>query len=327
MFRLGISFQKKSVKLYSDFYKADIIIASPLGLRTITGTKEDKKRDYDFLSSIEMVILDSSETLLMQNVEHLETLFSSMNLFPERTRETDFSRLKTVYADGKAKYLRQTIIFSEINSVLLQKIFLRSSHNSKKLKVERTDRTIAISKVTSGTIKQVFYQINWNKIETAADDMFVHFCDEVLPELVSSKKTGICIYVASYFDFIRLRNYLEKKKKASLAHLCEYTPDPDITRDRSDFYHEKASIILYTERLHFYKRLFLKGIKHIIFYGLPSISKTYHEMINQIDIRDRENATCISLYNKMEWVKLERIVGKKRSKKMIKSEKKMYMFY
>ena len=38
-FRLGISISKNLVKLYTDFYQSDIIIASPLGLRLATKIK------------------------------------------------------------------------------------------------------------------------------------------------------------------------------------------------------------------------------------------------------------------------------------------------
>jgi U3 small nucleolar RNA-associated protein 25 len=33
---------KMSIKLYEQFYKSDILIASPLGLRTITGQEQDE---------------------------------------------------------------------------------------------------------------------------------------------------------------------------------------------------------------------------------------------------------------------------------------------
>jgi U3 small nucleolar RNA-associated protein 25 len=59
-FRIGVSLGKKAIKLYTAFENSDVIISSPLGLQMLMGGEEQetKKRELDFLSSIEILILD-----------------------------------------------------------------------------------------------------------------------------------------------------------------------------------------------------------------------------------------------------------------------------
>ena len=106
-FRLGISLTRTTVNLYAEFYSADILIVSPLGLRLIIGADGEKHQEYDFLSSIEVCILDQSEAYLMQNWDHVMAMMAHTNLQPKETRNTDFSRLQRWSAEGKAGTFRR----------------------------------------------------------------------------------------------------------------------------------------------------------------------------------------------------------------------------
>ena len=76
--RCALRLTKKAAKLYSSFYSADLILASPLGLRSLLdggGAKgKDSKRtrgaqdgaDADWLSSIELTLLPYADVMLMQ---------------------------------------------------------------------------------------------------------------------------------------------------------------------------------------------------------------------------------------------------------------------
>lgn len=64
-----------AVKLYSDFLQSDIVVASPIALATKLSDeqKEEEGGPADFLSSIEIAVVDRADVLLMQNWAHVVT--------------------------------------------------------------------------------------------------------------------------------------------------------------------------------------------------------------------------------------------------------------
>lgn len=86
-FKIGVKLTKKSVRLFEAFYGADLIVASPLGLRLaiekegqvvaaclspISMANHVLRSNADFLSSIEIVVVDQIDALLMQNWDHVQ---------------------------------------------------------------------------------------------------------------------------------------------------------------------------------------------------------------------------------------------------------------
>lgn len=326
-FRIGVAFMRRAVKLYADFYAADILIASPLGIRTIIGGEGEKHRDYDFLSSIEVLILDQADVFLMQNWEHVQDVFQHLHLQPKESHNTDFSRVRMWSLDSLSKFYRQTMMFSSFTTPELNSVYNKHFLNyAGKVKIKLTSIPGAVRQVVK-QIPQVFHKIDSESMVDAADKRFDYFIKKVLPEFKGSLTSQTAIFIPSYFDFVRIRNYF-KKEDLDFLQINEYSERSNISRSRTQFHQKKFHFLLFTERFYFFYRYRIRGIKHIIFYQLPLYPVFYPEIVNFMDTDaddQSESAMCTVLYNKYDSNRLESITGTQRCKQMLSSSKPVHM--
>ncbi|CAG8522914.1 5532_t:CDS:10 [Paraglomus brasilianum] len=252
MFRFGIKFTRKTVKFYAKFYTSDIIIASPLGLRTVIGGEEDRKRDFDFLSSIEIVVLDQCNAFLMQNWDHVEHIFEHLNLIPKEAHDCDFSRVKNWYLDDRSKYLRQTIVLSDFLTPEMNSLFNKRMLNiAGKLKMRQTYEGAILDVIPD--VNQIFMRIDCSSMKEADDARFKYFVEKTFPTLRQMYKAHFAVFIPSYFDYVRVRNYFQDNEY-SFTSLQDYSSGSDISRARSHFFNGHRSYLLLTERFHFFRR-------------------------------------------------------------------------
>ncbi|CAG0883405.1 unnamed protein product [Darwinula stevensoni] len=282
-FNVGLNITKSAIRLFSDLKTADIIVASPLGLRVLIGAEGDKERKTDFLASIEILILDQPEVFLMQNWEHMTQLFKSLHLQPRDTKEIDFSRVRMWSINGWARYYCQTLIFTSIITPEILSVFNRHCTNYEGKLCTANPITVGSVSQVIVQVPQVFQKFLSTDPQSDPDDRFQFFINKVLPQYKESLMAHTMIYIPSYFDFVQLRNYF-KKEEISFTQLCEYSDPDKIARARNRFYHSKRHFLLYSERLHFYKRYCIKGIRHLIFYGLPTFPNFYSEILNFMQV-------------------------------------------
>ena len=336
MFRLGIKFTRKTVKYFAQFYNSDIIFASPLGLRMALGMEDSKKKDCDFLSSIEIVIVDQADSLAMQNWEHLEYIFEHLNLQPKEAHGCDFSRVRNWYLDNNARFLRQTILISAFNFPSLNRLYTHHMLNvAGKVKYQKHHEGMIID--LGIQVKQRFSRFETTSAVTDPDDRFSYFTTTIVPYLIKNardsdqRKDGLLIYLPLYADFVRVRNYLSTSSSTqsiSFGSISEYTSNKDVSRARSHFLTGRHSVLLYTERAHHFRRYQIKGVKSVIMYGLPENPLFYKEVVGDF-LRPSIMAATIdsssayhvrSLFSRLDVLKLERVVGTKRVSTLVKEK-------
>ncbi|XP_075982902.1 U3 small nucleolar RNA-associated protein 25 homolog [Anticarsia gemmatalis] len=331
-FRLGMTVTKKTLKLYTDFYSSDIIVTSPLGLRMIVGAEGEEDRDYDFLASIEVLIMDQADVFLMQNWDHLLHVLDHFHLQPKKTHGTDFSRVRSWAVNGWAKYYRQTLIFSSVALPEIKSIINKKCYNyAGKVLVENPIEVGSIQQVLV-QVPQIFHRFTAANPLESVEARFQYFIKEVLPKQRDTLMSHTLIYVPSYFDYVRLRNYF-KKEDIGFVQICEYSKDAKIARARDMFFHSEAHFLLYSERVHFFRRFRIKGIRHIIFYQPPIYPHFFSEMCNLMQESNQNkyggsecNMTVTALFCQYDVARVAAVLGSARVARILRSDKSVHMY-
>lgn len=333
MFCLGVKFMHDSLRLYTPFYDSDMIVASPLSLRVIVAAEDsNRKPDYDFLSSIEICIVDQADAIQMQSWQNLAIVISHLNRIPKEAHDCDFSRVRKMVLEQQGQYVRQTLLISAYETPEMVNLFLKSCNNfAGKLRARQKYGGAMAS--TAIKVRQLFKRLEAPNPMKDMNIRFEYFTTTLIPSLLrDADRTGTLIVVSEYSDFVRLRNYFDKEDFV-FAAISEYTPISQVARARSHFSDGRVEFMLYTQRLHHYRRYNIKGVKHVLFYGLPDNPQFYIEIVRflartviESDV-DPDVMKVTIMYSKWDAMKLERIVGTTRVGQLISGVGETHEFY
>ncbi|KAH8401353.1 hypothetical protein KR009_004865 [Drosophila setifemur] len=328
-FKLGIRFTKKTMSLFSDMNTSDMLIASPLGLRMLV---TDKDNDFDFLNSIELLIVDQAELFLAQNWENLLHSLDHLHLQPQKLPDTNCQRVRTWCLSGASSFYRQTLLFSSHDLPEFRAVVNSKCNNYQgMIRVSNLIENGHIRNVLT-PIQQIFRRISCSNVESTFDDRFQYFVKHIMPQFSKPGFSHCMLYVPSYFDYVRIRNHF-KTEMISFVQINEYTKKEKISRARDIFFHSGASVLLYSERAHFFRRTRIKGIRNLIIYQPPNFPHFYSEMINLMlesnqNPRDgfEEAMSVTVLFTKYDLLTLSHIVGSENAVKLTRGKKDSYVF-
>ncbi|XP_018016426.1 U3 small nucleolar RNA-associated protein 25 homolog [Hyalella azteca] len=333
-FKIGITVSNKSLGLYSNFSRSDIILASPLGLRLVAGVEGEEDNNAGFLSSIEMLVLDQASCFLMQNWDHVLSVLESVNLSIKNVRDivSDGRRVRSWSVDGHAKFYRQTLMFSAAIDDLQRALFSRSCNFAGRFEV---------LPVSAGVLGDLLVSAELVLLRCPGlndgEQRLAYFTQEFFPKHVASRKAFTLLYIPDTSDYYLLSQFLAQERAIEFSSINEYLTSKmsHVAVARSDFFKGSSPLLLYTERFHYYKRPVIKGIRHLIFYALPSFSSFFSEMCNLMigslqnqsaprsQLQHRSSITV--LYQRSDVTRLAAVMGNTNAKELLSSNKNVHM--
>ena len=140
-------------------------------------------------------------------------VFQHLHLQPREQHGTDLSRVRLWALNDHSAHYRQNLIFSGVPLPEASALFSRKGTNfGGKVGVANS---VALTSASVCRIivqlPQTFHRFPSLSSKTAAEDRFQFFVKKILPQYRECMMTNTLIYVPSYYDYVRLRNYFHKE--------------------------------------------------------------------------------------------------------------------
>ncbi len=319
--RMRLQFPKNSQGLCG----VDAIVASPLALSRIAAAdhksirvrekfgnvdQEDQQPPVmDFLSGIEILVVDRVDAMCMQNWTNCCDVVSSVNQQAVATITADINRIEEKFlSPDSAKAERQTILVCGSS--------IMSEYESLGLRRDK-ERVIESNIIYSGislkrALKQKIKQQLFVKVPTGSS--LDYFKNSFWKEVGNDVKQLIIVISSSVTDISPLVEFLDDEGISKSCCLSEDTLSDiggkrrkQIKATLKAFREGENRILVVTERLLWYQRIRITSGRHVLFYGCPRTDSVYADII--ADVVDPLRSTCTCIYSEEEARALERVVG------------------
>lgn len=262
--------ENSKFKISQAFFNSNICFSTPLAL------KRNKVDISKLLKNVDLLWIDSLETILMQNTENF---FSLIKHFI-RTRLSFLYNVNGILNNWKKeKYVFKIYITSFLLPNFILKLFSNLSLSNNFF--SKSSKNL----ITKGIIvssNKCF--LKKNPALRGNLQLFKFLKSKIHDSLFENKKFNLLIFAKNYSHLIPLRNNLHRyKKKINLKIniLTEYIKNEQIKNLKLSMDSNSNVVTLVTERFFFYLRYLFLKFDLIYFQTYPDNKEFYYEIVKQ----------------------------------------------
>jgi U3 small nucleolar RNA-associated protein 25 len=260
------------------------------------------KDEADCMSSVEVLVLDCLDGLLMQPWARLATIISQLNGLPKNVSETDWERLRTYCADRNHSQMRQNIGYGSVLTPDVLSMFASFTN----LRGAFILRPTTYPKPPNASADRMLRKLNAPKVQAIGETLSRFFEDKMIPMIKTWRAQGreeakrTIVYFVSSLRFLHARKLLEETM-VNFLETGDDANEADGKRMRRGFAADKNAVVLMTERFYFHYRLHMGAVERVVFMQPPTFPHFASELAGTAEV--------ILYYTEFDEMALERVVG------------------